>query len=118
MGLGKNSEKKAIDETLKIISEFPDTVTEKELIRAKEQTVASFVMSLESVSSLASRNGRNVLLYNKIISEEDVIEKIRAVTLEDLKATAREILDISKISVCAAGKVASEKAYKEMTDIH
>ncbi len=118
MGLSEKSEKKAIAEALKIISEFPDTVTEKELIRAKEQTVASFVMSLESVSSLASRNGRNVLLYNKIISEEDVIEKIRAVTLEDLKATAREILDISKISVCAAGKVASEKAYKEMTDIH
>lgn len=103
---------------MKIIAEFPDTVTEKELMRAKEQTVASFVMSLESVSSLASRNGRNVLLYGKAISEEEVVEKIRAVTLDDLKATARELLDISKISLCTAGKVASEKAYKEILDIH
>lgn len=118
MGLSEKSEKKAITEALKIIADFPDTVTEKELMRAKEQTVASFVMSLESVSSLASRNGRNVLLYGKVISEEEVIEKIRAVSLEELKATARELLDISKISLCSAGKVASEKAYKEILDIH
>lgn len=118
MGLSEKSEKKAITEALKIIAEFPETVTEKELMRAKEQTVANFVMSLESVSSLASRNGRNVLLYGKTISEEEIIEKIRAVSLEELKATARELLDISKISLCSAGKVASEKAYKEILDIH
>lgn len=118
MGLSEKSEKKAITEALRIIAEFPDTVTEKELMRAKEQTVASFVMSLESVSSLASRNGRNVLLYNKLISEEEVVEKIRAVTLDELKSTARELLDISKISLCSAGKVASEKVYKEILTLN
>lgn len=117
MGLSEKSEKKAITEALKIIADFPETVTEKELMRAKEQTVASFVMSLESVSSLASRNGRNVLLYGKTIPEEEVIEKIRAVTLDELKKTAAELLDISKISLCTAGKVGSEKSYKEILDI-
>lgn len=114
MGLSKKSEKKAITEALRIIADFPETVTEKELDRAKEQTVASFVMSLESVSSLASRNGRNVLFYGKVIPEDEVINQIRSVTLEDLKKTAAEILDISKISLCAAGNVNGEKTYKEI----
>lgn len=118
MGLSKNSEKKAISETLEIITDFPQTVTEKELERAKEQLVASFVMGLESVSSVASRNGRNVLLYGKIISEDEVIEKIRAVTLDDLKQTASEILDISKISLCAAGNTANKDAYKQILDTY
>lgn len=118
MGLSKNSEKKAISETLEIIADFPQTVTEKELERAKEQLVASFVMGLESVSSVASRNGRNVLLYGKIISEDEVIEKIRAVTLDDLKQTASEILDISKISLCAAGNTANKNAYKQILDTY
>lgn len=118
MGLSKNSEKKAISETLEIIADFPQTVTEKELERAKEQLVASFVMGLESVSSVASRNGRNVLLYGKIISEDEVIEKIRAVTLDDLKQTASEILDISKISLCAAGNTANKDAYKQILDTY
>ena len=116
MGLSEKSEKKAIGETLKIISEFPETVTERELARAKEQSVASFVMNLENVSSRTSRNGRNVLLYGKVIPEEEVITKIRAVTLDELRTTAKEILDINKISLCVAGKTASEKTYKQILD--
>lgn len=113
MGLSAKSEGKAIEETLKIISEFADTVTERELSRAKEQTVANFVMSLESVSSVASRNGRGLLLFDKVTSEEEVISKIREVTLEELKNVSKEILDLSNISLCAAGKVHSEKTYKK-----
>ncbi len=113
MGLSAKSEGKAIEETLSIISEFAESVTERELSRAKEQTVANFVMSLESVSSVASRNGRGLLLFDKVTSEEEVISKIREVTLEELKNVSKEILDLSNISLCAAGKVHSEKTYKK-----
>ena len=118
MGLSKSSEKKAISEALEIIADFPKTVTEKELERAKEQLVASFVMGLESVSSVASRNGRNVLLYGKIVSEDEVIEKIRAVTLGELKETASGILDISKISLCAAGRISGKNAYRQILNTY
>ena len=114
MGLNEKSEEKALCETIKIISEFADTVTEKELARAKEQAVTEFVMSLENLSSHASRNGRNLLLYNKEITEDEVIKNIRAVTLEEIKETALEIFDMSKISLCIAGKVKTEKAYAEI----
>ena len=114
MGLSAKSEKKAIAQALEIISEFSETVTEKELARAKEQSVASFVMNLESVSSRTSRNGRNVLLYGKVIPEDEVIAKIRAVTLEELRETAKELLDLNRISLCIAGKTASEKSYIEI----
>lgn len=117
MGLSAKSEGKAIEETLKIISEFAETVTERELARAKEQTVANFVMSLESVSSVASRNGRGLLLFDKVTSEEEVISNIRAVTLDDLKKISKEILDTNQISLCAAGKVHSEKTYKKYLNI-
>lgn len=114
LGLNEKSEEKAISETLKIISEFCETVTEKELARAKEQSVTSFVMDLENISSHASRNGRNLLLYNKIIPQEEIINNIRAVTLEDIREVAAEIFDLSKISICVTGKVKSKKAYKEI----
>ena len=56
MGLNEKSEEKAISETLKIISEFGSTVTEKDLARAKEQAVTGFVMELENISARASRS--------------------------------------------------------------
>ena len=113
MGLNEKSEEQAIRETLRIISEFSKTVTEKELSRAKEQAVAGFVMDLEGIAARTSRNGRNLLLYGRVISEDDVIKNIRSVTLEDIRKTANEIFDFSKISLCVAGKTKSKKAYKE-----
>ncbi len=112
MGLGEKSEEKAITETIKIISEFVETVTEKELARAKEQAVTGFVMDLENPSSHASRNGRNQLFYNREITEDEIIRNIRAVTLDDIRKTASEIFDMSKLSLCVAGKVKSKKAYE------
>ena len=117
MGLNQKSEKQAIIETLKIISDFCNGVTEKELARAKEQAVAGFVMDLESISSRTSRNGRNLLLYGREITEDEVINNIRSVTMEDIRKTADEIFDFSKISLCGAGKVKSEKTDKVILSI-
>lgn len=114
MGLNEKSEEKAICEVLKIISDFALTVTEKELARAKEQSVTDFVMSLENLSSHASRNGRNLLLYNKEIPEEEIIKNIRAVTLDDIRKTACDIFDMSRISLCVTGKTKSKQAYTEI----
>lgn len=118
MGLSKKSEEQAIAETLKIISEFAETVTKKELARAKEQTVAGFVMSLESVSSIASRNGKGVLLHGRPRSEEEVIKAVRGVTLDEIRQTAKEIFDFSKLSLCCVGDVGSEKNYRKYLKIN
>lgn len=118
MGLSKKSEERAIAETLKIISEFAETVTEKELARAKEQTVAGFVMSLESVSSIASRNGKGVLLHGRPRSEEEVIKAVRGVTLDEIRQTAKEIFDFSRLSLCCVGDVGSEKNYRKYLKIN
>lgn len=114
MGLNSKSEKKAICETIKTISDFCENVTEKDLARAKEQSVTGFVMDLENISSHASRNGRNILLYNKEITEDQVIRNIRAVTLDDIRKTASDIFDFSKMSLCVAGKVKTQKEYSEI----
>ena len=114
MGLGEKSEEKAITDTIKIISEFADTVTEKELARAKEQAVTGFVMDLENPSSHASRNGRNQLYYGREITEEEVIGNIRAVTLDEIKETASVIFDMSRISLCVAGRTKTKKAYESI----
>ena len=114
MGLNEKSEERAITETLKIISDFSSTVTEKDLARAKEQAVTGFVMELENISARASRNARNLLLYSKIVPEEEIIANIRSVTLDDIRKTANEIFDFSQISLCVTGKTKSKKAYKEI----
>lgn len=114
MALSPRSEKKALTETFKIMREFSETVTEKEVSRAREQGISGLVMSWESAQSRAAKMGCGELLYNKVYTQDEIIASIQRVTLEDVKNLAREFLDIEKLSISVAGKVHTQKFYKDI----
>jgi len=68
-----------------------DRVSEKELVRAKTQLKASMLMALESSSSTAEVLARQLLLFNRIIPTEEMIERIEKVTIEDVRTAAQQI---------------------------
>lgn len=74
------------DEIKKICNE---NVTETELKRAKTQLKASMLMTLESSSSSAEILARQLLLFNRIIPVEEMVEKIENVTQEDIRKIAQ-----------------------------
>jgi len=113
LGLGEKTQCRALAEVLRILREFPATVTAQELRRAQEQAAAGMVMGLESAAARASRAACNVLLYNDCTPVEQSIAAFRAVTLDEMRGYARELLDPSKLALCVLGKV-GKKAEKEM----
>ena len=76
------------DEIKKICNE---TVSDTELKRAKTQLKASMLMTLESSSSSAEILARQLLLFNRIIPVEEMVEKIENVTKEDIRTIAQNI---------------------------
>lgn len=77
-----------IDESKKLMDEL---VTETELNRAKTQIKASLLMSLESSSTTAEIMARQMVLFNRIIPSDEIVEKIESITREDLQQTAQNI---------------------------
>lgn len=63
-------------------------MTENELHKGKEQMKGNLILGLESTGSRMSRNGRNELLHGRQIPIDEMIEKIEAVTLEDIRTVA------------------------------
>lgn len=114
MGVSPASEKKALTESVRIISEIGSTITEKELIRAKEGSAAGFIMGFESTVSRASFNSKELLLFGKIRSFDEIENEIRSVTIEDIRTVAEMLFDFSKVSLCTTGKVHSEDYYKKL----
>lgn len=88
---------KEIDKVVK------DGITEKELNKAKEQIKGNLYLGLESVSSRMTRLGRNELCLNRIVSPDEVVQKINAVTLEDVHELARELLGNKEFSLSTIG---------------
>ncbi len=113
MALSPKSEKRVIEETVKIISEFPDTVTAGELKTAIEQGVSGYVTDRENIVDVAEDNAIETLFYNSVEPVEDVINGIRSVTLSDVKKLSKEMLNIKNASLCAVGNVKSKKTYKK-----
>ena len=68
-----------------------DKVLDSELNRVKTQIKAGLLMSLESSSSTAEIIARQLLLFNRVIPSDEIVQRINAITKEDLQDVAQKI---------------------------
>lgn len=111
LSLNADSEEKGLFETCKIIRELSSDITEKELSTAKEKLTASLIMSREQPQSKLSFLGHCQLFLDRFIEDDDIIEKIRSVTLKDVTETAKKYLDLKNASFTAVGNVKEQDFY-------
>jgi predicted Zn-dependent peptidase len=67
-------------------------LTDEELARGKGQLRGSIVLGLEDPSSRMSRLGKSELVYPALEPVDDVLGEIEAVTHDDVRAVAQELL--------------------------
>lgn len=115
MALSPHNEKKALREVFRIVNGFADLLTQRELARAKEQYLSGLIMNLESTQSLAAQMGRGELLYNEVKSADEIMERVRAVMLDEVRSLAGEFLRFDQLSISAAGRIKKEKFYEELS---
>src|SRR5215475_6849244 len=89
------------DEVLTICQEEIEKVitgglTDAELARGKGQLRGSLVLGLEDPSSRMSRLGKSELVYPRLEPVEEILAAIEAVTHDDVRRAAAEIIDQPK----------------------
>ena len=80
-----------------------DPASEAELSRAKENAKGRYVLSLESTGARMNRLGAAVLAELPILSDDEVLERIDAVTMDDVRALARELFAPGALSIAGIG---------------
>jgi predicted Zn-dependent peptidase len=75
----------------------------QELERSRENAKGRLVLSLESTAARMNRLGSSVLNDLPILSVEEIIARVDAVTVEDLRALAAELFRGPELSVAAIG---------------
>lgn len=85
-----------VDEVLKVLvaelDRLPDTITEVEIDRARGTLKGGMVLALEDTGSRMTRLGKLVCTDSELTTVDDAIAKIDEVTVEDVRAVARDIL--------------------------
>lgn len=114
MSLGAQSEEMALTETLEIIKKFSSSVSERQVEIAKEKLISSLIMSREQPQSKLSAMGYSLLFTDRFAEDDEIIQKIKKVTLSDVKIAADKYLKLSEMSFTAVGRVKTEDEYKRI----
>lgn len=101
------------DEIKKVVQE---KVSPEELNRAKIQLKASMLMALESSSSTAEVIARQSLLYNRVIPTQEIVDRIEAVSLEDIR-NAAQALFASRPTYALLGDLKDYPSYEQMQNL-
>jgi len=80
-----------------------ERVGDEELTKARDYTIGSFRLSLETPMALAQRAGENLLMLNEIEPIDSVVEKLRAVEAEDISRVARRVLRRDRAALSVVG---------------
>ena len=86
-------------------------VTPRELKEAKDNFRGRILLRLEESSNRADWYARQELLLGKAKTPEERMKEIDAVTAAEVKAVAREVLDLSKMAVAAIGPFKDGEAF-------
>ena len=91
-GTGESQVDELLPTVKGILRDFPDTLENKEIERSKAQLKAAILMSLESTTARCEKLAQHLMIYNRPIPPEEVIEKVNAVTREDIIRVATKMV--------------------------
>ena len=98
------TDKDNLDKAISLIKREIKTLQEKllgniQISKAKKQLVGQLAMSQENHEDLMLTLGKSFLIYNRMEGLETIYKKINAITSEEVRAIANEVLDFDQLSM-------------------
>jgi predicted Zn-dependent peptidase len=107
-----------IDEAIPVIlgelGKMRDGVTEAEWSQARELTKGRMMLRMEESRAVTSFLGIQELLRDKVESVDTVIEKIEAVTIDDIKRVANRVINADKLVLAIVGPFDDASRFEKM----
>lgn len=114
-GLDKKRVNQAIKLILAELKQIKNSgITAKELESAKEFLKGKLVLELEDSENVADWYGKQELLLNKILSPDQKLKKIMAVTAEQIQNVAKEIILEKKLNLILIGPFKNSKPFLKL----
>ena len=88
-------------------------ITKDELEKSKEQLKGNYILGMESTFSRMFDIGKSELLFGKILSPEDVLEKIDRVKMEDIDRIIFSTFNKDKYNIAYVGNIPNSKKTNE-----
>jgi len=97
------------------LMEVSQNITLREMERVRAQVKAGLLMSLESSSSRCDRLGRHMIIFDRPLPIEEILEKINVVTETDIKRVAAKVF-CSAPTIAALGPISHLEPYDKFVE--
>ena len=115
--LSRDTETQALETIRRVVADFADHgPAPEELERARELSKANVLMGLESTQSRMSALGRGLLLQDRVLTTQEVIDAYDAVTAGDVRALAQRLFQGGQASLSVVGRIAPEEHYRKLLE--
>ena len=102
-GSREEAVEEAMDVILEVLHYFEEDIAEESITRAKNHLKGTLVLSMESPSSRMQTLGRSVLMEMPVLTVDEVLERIDAVTHDDVMEAVRRYYDPKEWSTVCIG---------------
>jgi len=117
-GVDKNRTMDAIKVVIEELAKARDGgVSAKELQDAKDHINGGMALFLEHSDNVASAYASPILFENKVLTIEDKLAKINAVTLEDIGGVAKDIIKNDRLNLALIGPFKDPEPFKQILKI-
>jgi predicted Zn-dependent peptidase len=103
--------KAAIEECRRMVDELIDG---KEFQRSKDHMIGNMILGLETSDELAGFYGAQEILTKKIVSPEEIIKRVKAVTPQEVRAVARDIFKNKGLNLAVIGPYEGKKGFEKI----
>jgi predicted Zn-dependent peptidase len=105
----------AVTAILEELSQIKQGITASEVTRAKELSKGRLYLRFEDSRNVALWYGSQEILLQQILDIDDVISIVDAITIDELKKVAEEILTGSRLNLAVTGPVKEDSLFKGKT---
>jgi predicted Zn-dependent peptidase len=114
VGSREEAVEEAMTVILDVLDRLPDDISDEAIKRARNHLKGQLVLSMESPGSRMQSLGRAVLMEQPVLSIDEVLRRIDAVTRDDVVAAVRRYYDPKTWSTVCIG--ARPEPFRAVTD--
>ena len=104
----------AVKAVLEELARLRDGVSDEELLKAKELSKGRLLLRLEDTRAVASWLGGQELLLDRVYSVDEAVAFLEAVTADDLRRVASDLLVTDQLYLALVGPFRSEKRFASL----
>lgn len=116
-GVDAKNLKAALNAIMEQLAKLKEPIPEAELTKAREMSKGRLLLRLEDSRSVAGWLGGQELLLNKIMTLDEAVAIIDALTAEQLQQVAKDIIKGDKLRIAVVGPIPKDEPLEKLLKI-